>query len=126
VTAMVGYGSQGRAVLDHLITVSDPFFLLQFSPSAISIGSGPLFWAQSAAGLLPVVCTTPSSTLAQRALRLRLLIHSKRLILICHHISWYLTRPPSHGNGSSRPDIGRHEGPSDFSLELGRMQSHGI
>ena len=117
-TAMVGYGSEGRAVLNRLITVSDPFFLPQCSPFVVSIGFGPLSWALSAAGLLPVVCTTPSSTLAQRVLS----VHSKRLGF--HHISWYLTRPTS--DGSARPDTGRHEGPSDFNLELGRISSHGI
>jgi Major intrinsic protein len=48
-TAMVGYGREGTTILSHLIAVSNLLSSPQCSTTAVSIGSGPLFWAPRAA-----------------------------------------------------------------------------
>lgn len=48
-TAMVGYGWQGTAIPSHLAVVSNPSSSSQCSVTVVSTGSGPLFWAPSAA-----------------------------------------------------------------------------
>jgi hypothetical protein len=67
-TAMVGYGLEGTAILNHLLIDSDPLSSLKCSTTAVSIGSGHLFWALSAAGQPPAFSMTRLSMLPQKAL----------------------------------------------------------
>ena len=57
-TAMVGYGREGTAILNHPVVIFDILFSPQCSITAVNIGSGPLFLAPFVGGLLLVFSTT--------------------------------------------------------------------
>ena len=65
-TAMVGYGRQGTALLGYSTVVSNPF-LMQCSTTGASTGFGPPFSALSVEDWLLASFMTSSSTLVQRA-----------------------------------------------------------
>ena len=66
-TAMVGYGRQGTALLSHSIVVTNTFFFLtQFSTTGVSTGSGLQSLAHFAEGWSPASFMTSSSTLVLR------------------------------------------------------------
>ena len=57
-TAMVGYGREGTAILNHPVVIFNLMFSPQCSITAVNIGSGPLFLVPSAGDLLLVFSTT--------------------------------------------------------------------
>ena len=66
-TAMVGYGRQGTALLSYSTAISNPYFLMQCLTTGVNTGFGPPFSAHSAEEWLPVSFMTSSSTSVQRA-----------------------------------------------------------